>query len=367
MTLHLKIKQRFRQFKIARDYSRYINSRPSGYELFSDDRVQYKETLLEKIPAYDIINLHWIAGFIDYGAFFSRLRKNAPIIWTLHDMNPFTGGCHYDHGCGRYQNACGSCPQLGSKQKNDLSHQVWKRKKSTLDTFSLDRLHIVTLSRWMAEEVRNSSILARFSVTVIPNGIDIDTFAPRDPVCSREVMGIPPSVKTILFMAQSIDNRRKGFSLLSCALKKLENKNVFLFSVGKGHPSLKTEIPHLHLDYINSEQLLSAVYSAADVFVIPSVQDNLPNTVLESMACGTPVIGFNVGGIQDMVKNGTTGALVPAEDVNALREAIVHLLNDTAKRQEMSKNCREIAKKEYALDVQAKRYMKLYESVLNGH
>jgi glycosyltransferase involved in cell wall biosynthesis len=140
--------------------------------------------------------------------------------------------------------------------------------------------------------------------------------------------------------------------------------NLYLVSLGKIVPSLQVDVPHLHLGHISNDRLLSLVYSAADVYAIPSIQDNFPNTVLESLSCGTPVVGFDVGGIPDMVRPGITGLLAKSGDVDALRYEIVNLLQDSAKRAEMSTNCRSIAVKEYAIEIQTKRYVELYREIL---
>jgi glycosyltransferase involved in cell wall biosynthesis len=140
--------------------------------------------------------------------------------------------------------------------------------------------------------------------------------------------------------------------------------NLFLISLGEGKPALEVEIPHLHLGYINDDRLLSLVYSSADLFAFPSSQDNLPNSIVESMACGTPVVAFNVGGVADLVRHGKTGLLTPPQSVRALRSAIVELLQDPAKRDEMAAHCRRVAQKEYSYQVQVRRYVDLYKTIL---
>jgi glycosyltransferase involved in cell wall biosynthesis len=168
----------------------------------------------------------------------------------------------------------------------------------------------------------------------------------------------------VLFIAVSIAKRRKGFVYLAEALSGLkEIPNLLLVSLGHGKPTINSDIAHLHLGHIDNDRLLSLIYSSAEVFAIPSLEDNLPNCVLESMSCGTPVVGFKVGGIPEMVREGVTGLLVPPQDVKALRAAIAELLQDPAKRTEMAANCRRIATEEYSLEVQVQRYVDLYETI----
>jgi glycosyltransferase involved in cell wall biosynthesis len=367
MDLRSRLRRVLQRELIWRDFVRYQSSRPPGYDYFTDDRSEHGAALVGQLPVCEVINLHWIAGFIDYRFFFSRVPNHIPIVWTFHDMNPFTGGCHYDEGCGRFVECCGGCPQLDSKDLHDLSGQIWRRKRKIFQQIEPDRLHIVTPSLWLAEEAKRSSLLGRFSSSVIPNGLDTDIFSPRDPSIARAVLELPQSARVVLFVAGSTENWRKGFVFLVEALSALtELPNLFLVSLGGGKPALNSHIDHLHLGYAENDRLLSFAYSAADVFVISSLQDNFPNTVLEALACGTPVVGFSVGGIPEMVRSGVTGLLAPPGDERALAGAITYLLENEATRAEMSANCRRIATEEYSLQIQAKRYIKLYETLVNG-
>jgi glycosyltransferase involved in cell wall biosynthesis len=306
-----------------------------------------------------------VAGFLDYEGFFLNVSPNLPLVWRLADMNPLTGGCHYDGGCGRFANQCGACPQLSSSDPNDLSHQIWARKNQSLARLAPNRLHLVATSRWIAAEAQRSSLLARFPVTVIPNGLDTGDFAPRDRGYTRDLLGIPQHAKVVLFVADDADNVRKGFKLLAEALRGIENvSDLLLLSLGVGRPVVGGDVRHLHLGKIANDRFLSAVYSAADVYVIASLQESFGQTVTESLACGTPVVGFASGGIPDMVRPGQTGLLAPTGDVPALRAAVAQLLNDSAQRTRMSAECRRLALAEYSLDVQARAYGALYRSLL---
>jgi glycosyltransferase involved in cell wall biosynthesis len=360
-----RLRRRLRHERISRDFARYRPTRPVGYELFSDDRTQHGSAPLSQLPACDVIDLHWIAGFIDFQSFFAQVSKSTPIVWTLHDMNPFTGGCHYDDGCGRFADHCGACPQLGSNDLEDLSRRIWERKRRFLDQIEPGQLHIATPSRWLAGEAQRSSLFRHLPIYVIPNSLDTDVFLPRDRYVARAALEVPQDAGVAVFVASSVVNRRKGFALLARALTDLGDfPNLFLLSVGSGRPAIDASIPHLHLQNVGDDRLLSLVYSAADLLVIPSIQDNLPNAVLECLACGTPAIGFAVGGIPDVVRPGITGLLAPSQDTGALRAAMVQLLRSPTERARMSDNCRRVAVEEYALDVQARRYVDLYELIL---
>lgn len=351
-----------RRERIERGFARYQASRPAGYDSFSDDRTHHGATLLSQLPSCDVINLHWIASFVDYQSFFDQVPKRIPTIWTLHDMNAFTGGCHYDHGCGRFTVGCGLCPQLGSRDQVDLSKQIWERKVGIYNKIAPERMRIVTPSRWLASEVERSRLFRRFPVSVIPNGVDTDVFSPQDRVVARAALQVPQDTNVILFVADAVDVKRKGFVLLAEALAGLSDfPRLFLISLGSGEPTVDASIPHLHLGHLGNDRLLALVYSAADLFVISSIQDNLPNTVLESLACGTPVVGFRVGGIPDMVRSGLTGLSAPPEDVSALCAAIMHLIQNPAELAIMRDKCRSVAMAEYTLEMQARRYVQLYE------
>ena len=357
-----------RQMRIGRDCKRYCHSRPGSYDLFSDDRNPYASTLPDQIPACQVINLHWIAGFVDYQAFFTRVPRSTPIVWTLHDLNPLTGGCHYDFGCGGYVAHCGACPQLGSGDSRDLSHKIWGRKQRLFSRMPFSKLHFVTPSRWLANEVKRSSILGKFPVSVIPYGLDLEEFSPRHSGSVRDLLGIPRNARVLLFVAEEVNKRRKGFALLLEALARCAGKipNLLLLSLGQNKPDVQIEIPWVHIGSVNNDLFLSMVYSAADLFVICSLQDNLPNTVLEAMACGVPIVGFAVGGIPDMVRNGVSGLTVAATDVDALAVAISDLLNAEVRCAEMGANARHIAVKEYSLELQARRYAELYATLTSG-
>jgi len=359
-----RLRRWFRREQIVRDYARYAASRPAGLEIFSDDRWEDGADLAKQLPPCDVVNLHWVARYVDYEAFFSTVPKRTPVVWRVGDMNPITGGCHVDEGCGKYLDGCGSCPQLGSGTVNDLSRQVWKRKQSIFDSVDPRRLHFVALNRWMASNLAKHPFLNRFPVTIIPNGLDTEMFAPRNGRFAREVLGLPQDVTIILFVAAVVEIRYKGFLLLTEALAGLKAQgNVFLASVGT-KPVLNVGIPHTHLGHIADDRLLALAYNAADLFVIPTLHDNSPNTVLESMACGVPVVGFETGGVPDMVRHGVTGTVVPRNDVAALRRAIEDLIRNPSKREEMGANSRKVALQEYPLAVQAKRYYDLYQSLL---
>jgi len=212
-----------RRKRIEGDFAPYRNSRSEGQELFSDDRSVLCSDLRLQLPPSDVINLHWVAGFIDYSDFLSNVPQQTPIVWTLHDMNPFTGGCHYDEDCGRFVSACGACPQLRSGDETDLSRQIWLRKRKAFASIPPGRMHFVGDSRWLAAEAARSSLLGKFPMSSIHYGLDVETFAPRNKLDARSVLGIPAEASVVMFAADSTTIRRKGLGTLADALGAMAN------------------------------------------------------------------------------------------------------------------------------------------------
>jgi glycosyltransferase involved in cell wall biosynthesis len=362
-----RIRREIRRQAMARSIERYRVSAPGDLAFFNDGQAIHGGDPWNHLLENDVVQLHWVYSFLDYEAFFSSLPEHKPVVWTMHSMEVMTGGCFYNGDCGRFTAECGACPQLGSKSESDLSRRIWERKRGVFSRLGRAQLHIVTPSRWLAEEVKRSSLLGAFPCAVIPYGLDTDVFAPRNKATAWEVLGIPQDARVVLFIADGLHDPRKGLRLLVRALSGISaNDKVFLVSLGPGQPTGVENLPHLHVEPINNDRFLSFVYSAADVLVVPSLQDNLPNTVLESIACGTPVVGFAVGGIPDLVRPGQTGLLAKPGDALDLRRAITELLGDAQRLKTMRATCREIALQEYALEIQAKRYLDLYQEALTS-
>ncbi|MGA3169853.1 MAG: glycosyltransferase [Chthoniobacteraceae bacterium] len=322
-----------------------------------------------QLPPADIYNLHTISNFFDTGAFFPSVATRTPTVWTIHLMAPFTGGCYHASGCDRFECECGLCPMLGAKRENDPSRAEWKDKDRIYSSTPADRLSLVTPSEWMRSRIARSALMKRFDATVIPNGIDTDVYKPRDRAFARQALDLPPDARVLLFVSQhGLWAKGKGFDLLMEMIGAMRGtKGLHLLTLGPDFRS-GVGIPHKHLGHVFNDNLLSLIYNAADVLVIPSLEDNLPTVVLEAMACGIPVAGFATGGIPEVVRKGETGEIVPKGDVGELRLAVEALLRDDELRARLSRQCREKALREYSLPVVAARYLKLYETMLErGH
>lgn len=336
-------------------------------ELFSDCRSGYGAALKLRAADVDVVNLHWVSKFVDLPTILNELGGRVPIVWTLHDMQPLTGGCHYSAGCEAFTTHCHTCPQLVNSGLHDASAEIFEARLAALETLSSNDLHIACPSKWLLEEVARSRALSRFPRHHIPNGLDTSQFRPMDQRDARRALGLPTDVPILLFVAEAVQNRRKGLDLLlnSLATVKQHDPDVQLVAVGKGGAADETakSLGIIQLGSLQQVQTLAMAYAAADLFVIPSRQDNLPNTTLESLACGTPVVGFNVGGIPDVVRPSLTGWLAQQLTADALAHALTEALvamRDQHTADAYRRRCREIATAEFDLAVQANRYRNLF-------
>jgi len=312
----------------------------------------------------DIIQLHWVVG--GFVPLKELVKLNRPIVWTLHDMWAFTGICHYTGECERYTEACGYCPMLNSTKVNDLSRNAWERKKNAYANLNLT---IVTPSQWLAQCARRSSLLKDFRIEVIPNGLDLDVFKPVDRKTAREQLSLSPDKKYILFGAiSSTGDRRKGFHLLHPALRTLsENhnvKDVELLVFGASEPENPPDfgLPTRYLGTVSNDERLALLYAASDVCVTPSLQDNLPNIVVETLACGTPCAAFNIGGMPDMIEHQKNGYLAHPFDPEDLAKGIQWVLDEDPTR--LTAHARKKAEEMFALPIAAKHYRDLYEKLI---
>lgn len=337
----------------------FIKNRIQGLEMFSFPNSDFDINQSEIYKEADIVNLHWVANFLDYKTFFELNKK--PVVWTLHDMNPFTGGEHYEETYLGIDELGFPIKRLKSKEEKLFDKKNLKIKMKALSNVA--NLTIVTPSEWLAEEARKSEVFKGRPVLCIPYGLDSEVFSPRDKNYSRELLNIPIDKKVLLFVADSIDNNRKGFAFLKKAFEQLLDSSLILCAIGNKNTELESIANILELGTINDERLMSVVYSAADVFVIPSLMDNLPNTVLESLMCGTPVIGFPVGGIPDMIQDGVNGFITEEMSVNSLVETLIKFLNNPTCFNEVEIRNNAIIK--YDQKVQSKKYIDLFAKILN--
>lgn len=313
----------------------------------------------------DVINLHWVNGGYLKIETIAKFKK--PIVWTLHDMWAFTGGCHYNGDCTNYTNSCGACPQLHSNKDKDLSRWIWKRKARSWQNLDLT---IVTPSHWLAKCAASSSLLKDTKIEVIPNGLDTKQYKPVEKSVARAILGLPEDKQLILFGAMSAtSDPRKGFNFLQSTLQNLsqsgwgERVELVIFGASEPKNYLELRFKSHYLGKLNDDISLSLVYSAADVFIAPSVQDNLPNTVMESSACGTPCVAFNIGGMCDMIEHQKNGYLAQPFDVEDLARGIRWVLEDEERLRKLGINSRKKVEQDFTLEIQANNYLSVYQNI----
>lgn len=317
----------------------------------------------------DVINLHWInEAFIQIE---TLAKFNCPLVWTLHDMWAFTGGCHYDGECAGYEKACGSCPQLGSKKDWDLSRWIWQRKAKSWRTLNLT---IVTLSSWLADCARSSTLFHESRIELIPNGIDTQIYKPINQQFARQLLNLPLDKPLILFGSlNATSDRRKGFHWLQPALQQLSQSvgcdrfELAIFGATQPQNSPDLGFKTHYLGNFNDDLSLAIAYSAADVFVLPSVQENLANTILEAMACGVPCVTFQIGGMPDMIEHQINGYLAHPYKIEDLAQGIHWVLDQAERLDKLKWAARTRVEQNFSLDLQSDRYTKLFNELLIQH
>jgi len=315
----------------------------------------------------DIINLHWVCG--GYMQVESVPKFNKPLVWTLHDMWPFTGGCHYSEECDRYTKSCGSCPQLHSSKDSDLSRWVWHRKAQAWKNLNLT---LVTPSHWLAECAKSSSLLQEYPISVIANGLDPEVYKPLNRRLVRESLNLPQNKQLVLFGAmQGIEDRWKGFPLLVPALQSLSKSEwqdkIELLVFGSSQPEnpINVGFKTHYLGRLKDESL-AKVYAAADVMVVPSRYEAFGQTASEALACGTPVVAFDVTGLKDIVDRQQNGYLAKPYETEDLARGIAWVLEDPDRHQKLCRSARLKVEEKFTLQVQARAYKNLYEEILQA-
>ncbi len=313
----------------------------------------------------DLVNLHWICnGFLKIETI---AKLNKPVLWTLHDMWAFTGGCHYTQGCNRYIQSCGTCPQIQSQHNNDLSSWIWRRKQKAWQRLNLT---IVSPSVWLAKCAKESSLFRNIRIDVIPNGIDINKYKPLNKNFAREVLNLPQEKLLILFGAGGgISDPRKGFHYLQEALQHLSQTawkdkiELVVFGSEQSQSQSESGFKYNFLGKLSDDITLALVYSAADVFVAPSIQDNLSNTVMEAIACGLPCTAFNIGGMPDLIEHQQNGYLAVPYKTEDLAQGMIWILENRERHQKLRDRARQKAEVEFSQEIQARNYLSLFNEI----
>ncbi|MCB9772384.1 MAG: glycosyltransferase [Candidatus Omnitrophica bacterium] len=313
----------------------------------------------------EIIHLQWINYAMVQIEQIAKIKS--PIVWTLHDSWAFTGGCHLPFDCTNYENVCGTCPELGSQNPNDLSHDIWLRKNTAYKNLNI---HVVCPSHWLAKRARASSLFQGKTIHIIPNGIDTKIYKPANMETSRTNLNLPQNKKLIFIGAMHIDkDQNKGFHLLRPILDKMNAQGmndiefIIIGSKKKGREIIGA-YPFNFLGILKNENTIAAAYTAANVTLLLSRQENLPYTLIESLACGTPAVAFNVGGIPEIIDHLKNGYCAEPYDINDILKGLLWVFNTHGHHHELSNAARKKCTEVFSIESQLQSYINLYKEIL---
>lgn len=344
--------------KIVLRLSTFYLKKKSGLKSYFSQNIWPSNDLLKMIDRIqpDIIHLKWINSEMLSIKSISKIK--IPIVWTLADMWAFTGGCHYTNGCERYKSSCGKCPILNSKKEYDITSKLLQMKIDNFKAISC----VVGQSIWMTNQIKSSKVFSSNKVVNIPNGLDSRIFKKKDRLKARKRFKLNSSRNLLLYgaMNSQFDNR-KGYDLLIDSLSKVESSfDIAIFGTFKRQEYVDDNGRTVYeLGQIKNEYTLVEIYNAADVMVVPSREDNFPNTILESLMCSTPVVSFNIGGIPDLINHKVNGYLARPYSTDDLASGIDWILNNQ-NYQKISESARENTKAKFDINHISERYLELY-------
>jgi glycosyltransferase involved in cell wall biosynthesis len=341
----------------------FLHNRLSRKYLF-DISIANTGVSITDLPEFreaDVIHLHWVNhGMLSINEISNIVASGKKIVWTMHDMWSFTGICHHAGNCCRYETACDLCPYLAAGSKNDLSNTIFRKKQKA---YSPENITFVACSDWLKNLANKSSLTNNHSVISIPNPIDTQIYKLGDRTQIRTQLNLPTDKRIVLFAAVKASDKRKGMDYLvetSHLLKSQTDDLLFLIAGNKGEEIEKQlALPSINMGYISPEKM-SDFYVAADLFVTPSLQENLPNTIMEAMSCGTPCVGFRIGGIPEMIDHKKTGYVAEYKNSEDLARGLLWTLFE-ADNEALRTNAREKALSEYAQEKIAKQYIEIYK------
>ncbi|GAB2704429.1 glycosyltransferase family 4 protein [Mucilaginibacter koreensis] len=324
------------------------------------------------VKAADVIHFHWVNhSFLNPGHLAEIAKLNKPVVWTFHDSNAFTGGCHVRYTCRHFEQQCGNCPLLKAENPTDESHRIWKQKHNAYQRLPFT---VIAPSTWMQQSVSAASLMKGKPVAQIPNTLETDIFKPLDKEAARQQLGIPAD--KFIYLTGFMPSRKdlhKGGAYLMESLQLLKEKlgadaeKVELVIFGNRSTENLPEFPFAtqFLGTINNDEQLALCYAAADAFLIPSLEDNLPYTVMESLACGTPVVAFTTGGIPNMVQHEVNGYLAAYRSSESFMQGMEWVFSHTDTTQ-LRQQARQTVMEKFSEEVIAVQHIQLYQQVLNA-
>ncbi|HKM01644.1 MAG TPA: glycosyltransferase [Sedimentibacter sp.] len=316
------------------------------------------------IKEADIIHMHWInGGFISIGILKKILKLNKPIVWTFHDSWPMTGGCHVRYGCNNFEEECGNCRMLASNKKKDFSYRILKRKKSIEN---LDRIFLIAPSTWMLSNIKKSSLFSKNKCACIPNTLDVNIYKSYDNKTEDKFVVLFGAMDAMSVPYKGFSYLLKSLEILTEAYPDMKNKmELHVFGSNKIGEEISNRYTCKCWGVIKDEIELAQIYSQANVYVLPSLDDNLPGTVMESLACETPVVAFKTGGIPDMVEHKKNGYLAEYKNEKDLADGIAWVYENNNMSKDMGKRGRYKVVCEYSNLVIAKKHIEVYKRILN--
>ena len=329
-------------------------------------------TALPEFTQADVIHLHWInQGMLSLTDIRRIIQSGKPIVWTMHDMWPFTGICHYAGDCDKYATQCHNCPQLYKGSRKDIAYRTFQKKKKL---FEGAQITFVACSRWLESLAKKSDLIKGQTITNIPNAINTNLFKPRDKKQAREKCHLPQDKKLLLFGSVKITDKRKGIDYLVSACKQIASSypdfskelGVVVFGNQAEQYASLFPFPIYPMNYVSNEKELVDIYNAVDLYVTPSLQDNLPNTIVEAMACGIPCIGFNVGGIPQMIDHLHNRYVAEYQSSKDLANGIHWALTEGEYESLSEEACRK-AVSSYSESTIAKKYVEIYNKITGNH
>ncbi len=350
----------FRHLHFSKDHLWEIDTASCGTDI----------TKLREFKEADVIHLAWInQGILSLKGIRQILRSGKPIVWTMHDFWPATGICHYPGECDHLQTHCSNCPLLpGDGSSHDLSYKIWNKKK---DLYKDENIYFVACSNWLLKQVKASGLFLGQRMLSIPNPIDTHLYHPMDKAEARLRASLPEDKRLILFVSQKVTDARKGMNYFVKAVEQLvmahpemkENTGIALLGGHSEELAGSLPLPVYPLGYINDQRKIVCVYNSADVFVLPSLEDNLPNTIMEAMACGVPCVGFKVGGIPEMIDHQKTGYVAQPKDASDLARGIDWVLHE-ADAGQLSQSALHKVSVNYSKRVVALKYIEVYNEAI---
>ena len=321
----------------------------------------YASSKLPNLENFDIINLHWTEYFLSLKNLLEIVKLNKPIVLTLHDMKFFTGGCHYSNSCEEYKKDCLNCKQLKNDEKK-LAHIILTTKRNI---FKRQNITVISPSSWLAKEAKKSSLFKQTPIYVIPNGIDSNKFKAINKKDAKKYFNIPSNSIVLSSGVMDHGEQRKGFNYLLKILELLKKrklkKEIYFLLFGKNSEK-DFPIKTINIGFIDNEEKLSYAYSASDIFLLPSIEDNLPNTMLESLSCQTPIVAFDTGGVKDVIDD-SCGRVIEQKNISSFEKEVFNLIINNKLRKKLGKNGRNKILKNFQIFHQANRYLNLFKNL----